>query len=284
MLLAHQASNLSEDWLQKWNNGSCRLTSDSVRNEMIESKMVVSFLPDNLLSMIDCLDNQTIADWLIFAAEKRPNDAMVYIGEINHRELVSLLSQTNRFRLAAVYGGLANQMRISGSSTEKVMTLVNKSLELNPQSELAMIVKALMMRNSGQLLDGIALLEQVTVLYPKSTFAWECLADLRIDNSDYKGAESAARISIGSIPSGVASWGKNLLARALFKQGRCDEALYYAQISARNNPESPYDLIILGDVYWCLGDRDLASSVYQQLEMIDPDYASYVHERIQSTK
>jgi tetratricopeptide (TPR) repeat protein len=284
MLLAHQASNFSEDWLQEWNKGGWCLTTDSMRNEMIEWKVTESFAPDDLLAMMDCLDDQTSAQWLMSAAENRPEDGRVYTGEFERRGFVSGLSQADRIRLAAVYGGLADQIRRSGSSTEEVMALANKSLALNPQSEMALIDKALMLRDSGQFLDGIELLEQVTALYPKSTFAWECLAALRIDNSDYKGAESAARTSISSIPSDSGSWGTNLLAIALLRQGRCAEALVYAQVGVRNNPELPYDLLILGDVYWCLGDREQASGVYQQLEVIDPDYAPYVHERIQSTK
>lgn len=284
MLLAHQASTFSEDWLQGWNKGGWRLTTDPVRNELIESKVIVSFMPDDLLVMIDCLDDQTIAHWLISAAKKRPKDAMVYIGEIERRGLVSILSQADRIWLAGAYGGLAFQMSQSGSSTEEVMALVNKSLALNPQGGMALIVKALMLRNSGQLLDGIALLEQVAALYPKSYFAWECLASLRLSALDFEGAKSAARASIGSIPSDSGSWGTNLLAIALLRQGRCAEALYYAQVTARDYPEYPNYLLTLGDVYWCLGDREQASSVYQQLEVIDPDYAPYVHERIQSTK
>ncbi|MBA4383626.1 MAG: hypothetical protein C0410_02720 [Anaerolinea sp.] len=284
MLLAHQASTLPEDWLQGWNKDGCRLTTDSVRNEMIEWKVIESFAPDDLLAMIDCLDDQTIAHWLISAAEKRPIDAMVYIGEINRRGFVPVLSHADRIWLAAVYGGLADQTRRACSSTEEVMALVNKSLELDPLSERALIVKALMLRCSGQLLDGIALLKQVTALYPKSVFAWECLAGLRLSALDFEGAESAARTSIGLIPSDSGSWGKNLLAIALLRQGRCAEALYYAQVTVRDYPEYPNHLLTLGDVYWCLGDREQASSVYQQLEVIDPDYAPYVHERIQSTK
>lgn len=284
MLLAHQASNFSEDWLQEWNKVGCRLTTDSVRNEIIKSKVVVSFAPDDLLAMIDCLDDRTIADWLISATEKRPNDVMVYIGEIERRGLVSILSQADRIRLAEAYGSLANQMRQSSSSTEEVMALVNKSLAMNPQSENGLIVKALTLGDSGQLLDGIALLEQVSAIYPKSYFAWECLAYLRLSALDFWGAESAARISMGLLPSDSGSWGMNLLAIALLRQGRCTEALYYAQVTVRDYPEYPNYLLTLGDVYWCLGDREQASKVYQQLEEIAPDYAPYIHERIHSTK
>jgi len=284
MLLAHQGGTNSEDWQQEWNKVGCRLTTDSVRNEMIELKVVVSIPPDDLLAMIDCLNNQTIPDWLISAAEKRPNDAMVYVREIEHRGLVSVLSQADRIRLAAVYGGLANQMRVFGSSTEEVMALVNKSLALNPQSEMALIVKALMLSDSGQLLNGVKLLEQVTAIYPKSTFAWECLAALRLNSLDYVGAESAARTSISLIPPDSGSWGMNLLAIALLRQGHCTAALYFAQVTVRDYPEFPNYLLTLGDVYWCLGDREHASSVYKQLEVIYPDYAPYVHEHIQSTK
>ena len=117
--------------------------------------------------------------------------------------------------------------------------------------------------------------------YPKSVFAWECLAYLQLGASDFQATERAARmvISLGP-PGGKSPWAQNMLATALLKQGRCAEALPYAQPPVTVGPDNPYYLVVLGDVYWCLGDREQASLVYRQLEAVSPDHAPYVRERI----
>ena len=284
MLMAYQARHLPEDWLHKWNKGDRRLAADSLRSEMMVSKLTESLTPDDILAVVDSLDAQTAAHWLTSAAGKQPREASVFVSAIERQELLSVLSPDDRIRLAAVYGSLADQTRRLRGSTEEVTALVNKSLALDPQSEMAMIVKALMLDRSGQLQAGLTLLERVTALHPKSYFAWECLASLRLSASDSQGAESAARMSISFLPPLSGSWGAHLLAVALLEQGHCAEALPYAQTTVTNHPDTPDYLLALADVYWCVGDQEQASLVYQRLEVIAPDYAPYVRQRISLPK
>ena len=284
MLMAHHAGHLPENWLQEWNKGDRRLATDSLRSEMMVSKLTQSLTPVDILVAVDGLDAQTAAHWLIAAAVNQPKEASVFIAAIESEGLVSALLPDDRIRLATVYGNLANRKRSPGGSTEEVMALVNKSLTLDPQSEMAMIVKALMLRKDGQSQAAIALLEQVTKIHPKSWFAWECLAALRLSASDLQGAESAARMSISFFPPISGGWGAYLLAIALLRQGRCAEALPYAQATVRDYPNAPNYLLGLGDVYWCLGDREQAVAVYQHLVAVAPDYAPYVRERTSPTR
>jgi tetratricopeptide (TPR) repeat protein len=236
------------------------------------------------LTITDGLEAQVAAHLLISAAFRTPEQAGAFIRTIERRELISVLSPYQRKWLAMIYGNLADQTRRSSGSTEEVMTLAEKSLALDPQSETGMIVKALMLNRSGQLQAGLVLLEEVTTLHPDSSFGWACLASLRLANSDFGGAENAARRAVCC----QGGWGQSLLATALFKQGRCHEALPYAQSSVRDRPDAPDYLLVLGDVYWCLGDEELASQVYRRLETVAPawvrDRAPYVRERMDSTR
>ena len=76
-----------------------------------------------------------------------------------------------------------------------------------------------------------------------------------------------------------------LLASALYGQGRCAEALPHAQSAyTMLGYDHPMYLLLLGDVHWCLGEKERASEVYQQLEKVAPDYAPYVRERINSVQ
>jgi hypothetical protein len=200
ILLSHTSGVLSARWLQVWKTVGCHLTTVAGRNQMIEWQVTASVAPQALLAMTNCLDNPTSAQWLLSAAEKKPQDVQVFVEEIENRGLVSELSQADRIRMAALYGDFARQKYLSGSSTGEVLVLVNKALLMDPQSETALIVKAIKLSDTGQLLEGIALLEQISVLYPNSYFLWESLATLRMSNLDYQGAESAARTSVGLQP------------------------------------------------------------------------------------
>jgi hypothetical protein len=76
-----------------------------------------------------------------------------------------------------------------------------------------------------------------------------------------------------------------MLASALYEQGRCAEALPYAQMAYQMlGYDHPGYLLLLGDVFWCLEDSGQAVSVYQKLESVSPGYAPYVLERINSTR
>ena len=253
---------------------------------MVLHALAGTLAPDDLMAVLDDLEPPISARWLVSAAERRPEEAETFVQIVEDKELLSALSPDDRIRLATIYGHLALGSYGRGS-TEEAMALANRSLDLDPQNEMGMIVKALALRRLDQLQAGLALLNQVTDLYPKSIFGWESLASLKLNALDYQGAESASRMAISLLPSGGTHYRQYLLATALLKQGRCAEALPHAQLVFSMLPdhdEPIHYLLMLGDVYWCLGDREQAVAVYQHLVAVAPDYAPYARERIDSAK
>ena len=278
MLVANERRERPERWLQEWEGSDSHLWADTLRGQMMLYALAGTLAPDDLMAMLDDLEPPISARWLVSAAERRPEEAGAFVQIVEDRELPSALSPDDRIRLATVYGHLALGSYRRGS-TEEAMALANKSLGLDPQNELGMSVKALVLSRLDQLQAGLTLLDQVTSLYPESVFGWECLGDLKLRSKDFQGAERASRMAL-SLSSPGEIWAYDLLTVALLKQDRCAEALLYAQSAVRQSPDAGYSLLLLGDAYWCLGDREQASLVYQRLVTMYPEYAPRVRERI----
>jgi tetratricopeptide (TPR) repeat protein len=223
------------------------------------------------------------AEWLLLAASARLEKAAVIIRLIEDMGWIPFLQRDTQMRLAAVYGDLAWHKRVDGGTQEEILSLANKALALNPQEEQGMIEKAVALYAQGQHQAGLVLLDQVVHLYPKSSNAWSVFATVELQEAHFQTAESAARRSLELGPSTFyREWS---LASALYNQGRCEEALPHARLAQDLlGYDHPMYLRLMGDVYWCLGDLDKASEVYQRLEKIDPKYAPYVRDRIGSTR
>ena len=276
MLMAREGREMPKAWLQEWISSHSRLMEGTSR-EQVALFALSALSTSDQETLVSDLDASTAAWWLVTVAMRRPEKASFFVKVIDDKGLVSALPPEDRVGLATVYGNLALESYRRGSA-EEAMALVNRSLDLDSQNEMGMIVKAIMLIYQGQLEAGLVLLEQATALYPRSVFAWEVLASRYLTARSFQAAERAARKAISLGPPD--SWVQSLLAATLLRQGRCAEALPYAQPPVKNVPDAPNYLLILGDVYWCLGDREEAVAVYQHLEAIAPGYAPYIRERI----
>ena len=280
MLFAEEGRGIPKRWLQEWIGSHSHKMHDTSREQM--ALFALSSLSESDQEiLINDLEASSAAWWLVTIATRRPDEASFLVKVIEDRNLVSALSSEGLVELGTVYGNLALESYRRGS-IEKAIVLADKSLDIDSQSEIGMIVKAITLVYNGKLDSGLALLEHVVEHYPRSVFAWEVLASRYSMAQNFQEAEWAARKAIGLGPPD--SWAQSLLATALLEQGRCDEALTYAQPPVKNVPDAPNYLLVLGDVYWCLGDKEQAVTVYQHLDAIVPGYAPYVRERIHLTK
>ena len=285
MLVAKGGRELSQRWLQEWQNNDSHLKAGALREQMMLHALTGALATGDQLALVDNLDTPTAARWLVSAASRRPEEAEVFVRVIEDRGLVKVLSSDDRVRLAAVYGNLAWLKERGGDSLEEVMPLVGKALALDPQNETGMIYRAVALYRQGQHQAALELLTLAVDLHPRSGDVWEALAGLELKESNLQAAESASRMAISLPPSGGTHYRQYLLATALLKQGRCAEALPHAQLAFSMLPDQyEHIYLLLGDVYWCLGDKKQASIIYQRLEAIAPGYRPYVRERINATE
>jgi tetratricopeptide (TPR) repeat protein len=66
----------------------------------------------------------------------------------------------------------------------------------------------------------------------------------------------------------------------LFDEGKCQAALPMAQKAAKLFPAQAGPWERLGNVYWCMGEKDLARSYYQEAINIDPNYDPNLQDRM----
>ena len=284
ILVAKGGRRLPQRWLQEWQSNDSRLKAGTLREQMMLYTLTGALPLEDQLALVANMNAPTAARWLVSAATTQPQQAATFVRIIEDRDLVSALSPEDRIRLATVYGNLAYQKFVS-RVYEEALALADRSLTLDPYNEMGLIMKAMTLYYLGQLQAGLVLLDQAIALYPKSVFAWESLAHLRLGAVNFEGAEEAARMAISlGPPGGKSPWAQSMLATALLKQGRCAEALLYAQPPVTVVPDNPYYLLPLADAYWCIGAKEKAAPIYQQLQAIAPDIAPYVQERSDTTR
>ena len=278
MLTTNAKKDLPEDWLWTWRNrGSFQV--EALRNQMVLYSFAITYTPQSVLRMLEKLGTPADAEWLLYAGLARPEQAAVITEFIEDKGWIPFLDQDERIRLAAIYGQLAWQKRRSGGTGEEILSLANKALALNPQDELGMLQKAVAIYyGQKQYQSGRELITQAVRIYPRSANVWEVLGGMELVEKHFPAAESAAQRAVELGPTGYRHW---LLASALYSQKRCVEALPHAQLAyAMWGSDHPMYLLLLGDVYWCLGNEEQASQIYQRLETVAPNYAPYVHDRI----
>lgn len=269
------------DWLKR----DSKLGQNAVREQISLFALASALPPRDQILLTENLDAATAATLLVSAAEQRPDEVGTFLEILESRGLIMALSPRERIRLAVLYGNAANQTRMKGGYVEEIIALADRALALDPQSEMGLSVKALMLSQQGQLDAGVLLASEATNQHRQSVFSWEVLSATRLASSDYLGAEKAARQAIELLPPDKRSdWAKSMLAVALHKQGKCAEALPYAQEPVVEFPNAPNYLLALGDVLWCLGEREQAVEAYKRVEIEAPGYAPYILDRIMSTK
>ena len=214
---------------------------------------------------------------LIHPEEVNSNDAFLFIQYLQY--LLEIQSSQPPFehkrQLAELYDRFG---RVYYATKEPDIALewFDRSLALEPLYCEAMLDKGLSIIRLGQQDQGIALMQQSVEACPDYAHGWASLGAEYI-GSDLSAAETAIRRSIAIDPS--YGWSQFLLAQVLMRQERCTEALLPAQTAVRLFPAADYQQQ-LGDVYWCLGDKESAIAEYQKLQAISPDLAPYVLERI----
>lgn len=87
---------------------------------------------------------------------------------------------------------------------------------------------------------------QLTALAPARAAGWLGLAQLRIRDEDYAGAEREAKRALEAEPSNVAA--QRLLIQLAARQGRVDEALAALRERQKKNPQEAFALIAEADI------------------------------------
>lgn len=157
MLMTNEGRELPRRWLQEWISSDSRLMPGTLREQIALYALTSELSPSEQVALVSDLDAPAAARWLITVATRRPEEARVFVRIIEDRGLASALSLEDRVGLATVVRSIATLPLESHwrGSTEEVVALANRSLDLDPQNEMGIIVKAAALSHQGQLEAGL---------------------------------------------------------------------------------------------------------------------------------
>jgi tetratricopeptide (TPR) repeat protein len=191
--------------------------------------------------------------------------------------LEGALSSVERRQLA----GIRCAVVLSGLPTaEAGVYQLNRALELAPDYPDALALKGIALGQLGQQSEGLALLRKSLEL---ATEQEAPLIKLRLAQyyrtvGEVSEAEAVIRGVLNGYPGD--SDAIALLSVLLIQQNRCLEAVPYAQAAVRANNRRGDLWRILGDVYWCTGQKVLARDAYQQAANFEPTYSDKLKDRL----
>ena len=95
---------------------------------------------------------------------------------------------------------------------------------------------------------------------------------------DMDQAEAISQQLLASNSQDPGTW--YLLARIMVRQGRCAEAVLPARSAVDLDSDRADFWHILGDAYWCMGDKATAAEIYRQVVTLAPRYMNDLVDRL----
>ena len=137
-----------------------------------------------------------------------------------------------------------------------------------PEHVDAMIHLGLIYEEKGDYSQAIKWYEHATQIMPNYALGYVQLARVYSKQSRWTAALNSSLSAIDLDP------GLNeeifIVGKALFEQGKCNEALPYALQAAGFQPYNATYLVVVAQIYQCLGYNALAGEWYERARIIDP--------------
>jgi tetratricopeptide (TPR) repeat protein len=133
--------------------------------------------------------------------------------------------------------------------------------------------------------EAIETFNKVLNLYPDSSYVLSMVAYNYFYYSTTPAVKDMALPLVNHLlkldPENV--YGLRLMTQHLMDEGHCDQALSYAEKNVYLHIKNSVTWQMLGNVYWCLGDRKLARDCYQKAIYISPSLEEYLKPLLKDT-
>ena len=160
---------------------------------------------------------------------------------------------------------IVGDLRGTSAGLERIV----RAREISPENYDLLYMHSFLAEESGDLAAAIALLEELTELFPHSANGWNALGYVLADhNLRLDDAEEYIKKAL-SIDSGSANI-LDSLGWVYYRQGRFADALEYLQKAAALS-ESAEIFAHLGEVHWQLGDYAKARAAFSKGKQYDAE-------------
>lgn len=183
--------------------------------------------------------------------EGKTEQALIKIQEILLENPVFLKAHTLNAKI----------LREDGKYNEAIRE-INKSLQVCPDDKLLLIEKAMNLKMSGEVPEGLLIASELSQKYPGDTKILNLLANLYNDIDDIVAAEKVARKSL-SIDGNQSDIHK-LLGQLAKKQGHLDQALDHLSKAALINEMDVEAWVEMGDIYVNQNETEKALNAYRE--------------------
>ena len=234
-------------------------------------------------AVIEMVDVPRSSACLAVSADKRWALGVDFRTVVGYLGVLKAAEQgfTTVSRIAEAYDYIGNR-HTHAERYQEAMVCLDEALALVPDYDRALVDKGYLLRRMGQTEAGLELTRRATILHPDSPIAWFAMGLYYEALGQWPEAEAALR---QSLELGIKDpWAQAVLARVLVRQGRCAEALPYAQTLVDNDPNYAIGQRGLGDVYWCLGDKARAAAAYRRFVTLSPERRDEVSDRLKASE
>ena len=209
-----------------------------------------------------------------------PTTALVFLEVFSEKGHPAGLTTVQAHELANVYAQLGWERR-SANDWQGSLVWFDQALSLVPDNLMALVWKGYVLGELGDVATWGNLTRMAVELYPRESEAWRFWGTYLASQGESPEAEAALRHAVDLAPD--SAWAHVNLAQVQLSVGSCREALPHAQVTGGGDPNLEASrLLVLGDVYWCLGERAAALQVYRQLVALQPTYCGRLKDRLSS--
>ena len=146
----------------------------------------------------------------------------------------------------------------------------DRALSLVPNHLAALLWKGSVLGALGDMAGRREYTRRALESYPQSGDAWRFWASYLESSGQLGEAEVAIDRALALAPGD--GWNHYVKARILLQGGRCEQALQELEGTKGDDPNLAAGRAqLLGDAYWCLGERAAAVDAYRQLESLRPE-------------
>lgn len=238
-----------------------------------------------LRAVSDQLEGRRAAIWLVAMATRLGRqDLTVQIAVLDWiqlRNLYPYLLPDEAEQIIRIRSYQNELLYAEGRFTD-VSVQADKMLALVPDSAEGLVWKAAALGRLDQSSEAGHYFERAIRSYPDSVLVLTKAAYYYIFWSpdrawEYKAWPLLGRALSLDARNETALW---LASVYLMDEGRCSEALVLANRNAGVNSNDPNPWRILGDVYWCLGSKEMARASYERAILLSPSLEPYLKDRL----
>ncbi len=262
---------------------------ESLQSYPLQRELLLGVLVDRAHTSADVqaitgmLAEPQASRWLASAASQRwqAGDAttvLVLLEVFGERGHPANLTSEQARGLADVYAQ-AGWERRSANDRWGSLAWFDQAMVLVPDHLMALVWKGYVLGELGDVTAWGNLTRLAVERHPRESEAWRFWGTCLASQGEFPEAEAALRHAVDLAPG--SAWAHVSLAQVLVQVGSCREALPHAQVPDGDDPNLKAGrLLILGDIYWCLGERAAAVQAYRQLVAWQPAFCGRLRDRL----